>query len=81
MLWPPQCPDRLPLLEHAGVTIEPLIHYGFSQAERGLAPKPRSLYGVRDSKGERHWRRSYEEIVALIDRNFEAIVATKQEES
>ena len=70
MVRPPLCPDKLPTMEHAKVTIEPIVHYGFCQPDRGPSPKPRTLYGARDSKGERHWRGSYDEIIALIDRNF-----------
>lgn len=70
---PPQSPDRLPTLEHAGVHIEALQHYGFSIPDRGTAPKPRLLYGARNPEdGERHWRSSYDEIVSLIDRGFVA---------
>jgi hypothetical protein len=71
MIKPPFPPDRLPTMEHAGVTIEPFVHHGFSQPNRGPSPKSRTLYGARDIAGERHWRGSYEEIVSLIDRNFE----------
>jgi len=70
MTRPPLPPDKLPTMEHAKVTIEPIVHYGFCQPDRGPSPKPRTLYGARDSKGERHWRTSYDEIIALIDRNF-----------
>ncbi len=71
MVRPPLSPERLPTMEHAGTTIEPFVHYGFSQPDRGPSPKSRTLYGARDNAGERHWRGSYEEIVALIDRGFE----------
>jgi hypothetical protein len=71
MPLPPKSPERFPLLEHAGVTIEPLQHFGFSTPARGIAPKARMLYGARNPQdNERHWRSSYEEIVALIERNF-----------
>jgi hypothetical protein len=70
MTKPPLSPDMLPTMEHAGTTIHPLIHHGFSRPDRGPAPKARTLYGARDQDGERHWRSSYEEIVALIDRGF-----------
>lgn len=71
MPLPPKAPDRFPLLEHAGVTIESLQHYGFSTPVKGIAPRPRMLFGARNpADGERHWRGSYEEIVSLIDRNF-----------
>lgn len=70
---PPKNPDRFPLLEHSGVAIEPLQHFGFSSPQRGPAPAVRMLYGARNPQdNERHWRSSYEEIVALIERNFEA---------
>lgn len=71
MTRPPLSPERLPTMEHAGITIEPFVHHGFSQPDRGPSPKSRTLYGARDSAGERHWRGSYEEIVSLIDRGFE----------
>lgn len=67
----PQAPDRLPSLEHAGITIEALQHHGFSLPVKGATPKPRMLYGARNpANGERHWRGSYEEIVSLIDKGF-----------
>jgi hypothetical protein len=70
---PPKSPDRFPLLEHHGITIEPIQHFGFSTPVKGPAPKPRMLYGARDpANGERHWRNTYEEIVALIDNQFQA---------
>jgi hypothetical protein len=69
---PPKAPDRFPLLEHNGVTIESLQHFGFSTPLKGVSPKPRMLYGARNPlDNERHWRSSYEEITALIDTNFE----------
>lgn len=72
MPLPPKSPERFPLLEHQGVTIEPLQHFGFSSPARGIAPKARMLYGARNPQdNERHWRSSYEEIVALIDRKFQ----------
>jgi hypothetical protein len=58
-------------MEHAGTTIETFVHHGFTQPDRGPAPKSRTLFGARDQAGERHWRSSYEEIVSLIDRGFE----------
>jgi hypothetical protein len=70
---PPKAPDRFPLLEHNGITIEPLQHFGFSTPVKGAAPKPRMLYGARNPQNnERHWRSSYEEITSLIDGGFEA---------
>lgn len=75
MPLPPKSPERFPLLEHAGITIEPLQHFGFSTPHRGPSPRPRMLYGARNPQNnERHWRSSYEEIIALIDRNFEEVV-------
>lgn len=74
MPLPPKSPDRLPLLEHAGITIESLIHYGFSSPTKGPSPKPRTLFAARNpSNNERHWRSSYEQIKALIDNNFQTI--------
>lgn len=71
MPLPPKAPERFPLLEHNGITIEPLQHFGFSTPARGPAPKARMLYGARNpADGERHWRGSYDEIVSLIERNF-----------
>lgn len=71
MPLPPKAPDRFPLLEHAGVAIESLQHYGFSTPAKGPAPRPRMLFGARNpADGERHWRSTYEEIVSLIDRKF-----------
>ena len=71
MPLPPKTPDRFPLLEHNGVSIESLQHHGFSTPLKGPAPRSRMLFGARNpADGERHWRSSYEEIVALIDRDF-----------
>jgi hypothetical protein len=70
MAKPPLRPDRLPTLEYAGVTIEPILHYGFSSPDRGPAPSARFLFGARDEAGERHWRGTYEEIVTLIHNGF-----------
>ena len=70
---PPQTPDKLPTLEHAGVTIEPLQHYGYAIPDKGPMPRSRMLYGARNpADGERHWRGSYDEIVSLINRGFVA---------
>lgn len=78
MARPPKAPDRLPSLEHSGVSIEVLQHHGYSSPERGPSPKTRTLYGARNPEdGERHWRGSYEEMVSLIDRQF----ATSKEQS
>lgn len=72
MPLPPKSPERFPLLEHHGVTIEPLQHFGFSTPVRGASPKPRMLYGAKNpANDERHWRNSYEAIIALIDGNFQ----------
>ena len=72
MPLPPKSPERFPLLEHAGIVIESLQHFGFSTPARGAGPKARMLYGARNPQdNERHWRSSYEEIVALIDRKFQ----------
>lgn len=76
MLQPPKKPERLPQLEHNGVPIEVLKHYGFS-SPKGNEPKSRILYGARDKAEERHWRASYDEIKSLIDRDFkEAALAS-----
>jgi hypothetical protein len=69
---PPKAPDRLPLLEHNGLSIEVVQHHGFSLPQKGPAPKARMLYAVRNpADGERHWRGSYEQIVFLIDNSFQ----------
>jgi hypothetical protein len=71
MPLPPKTPERFPLLEHNGITIEPLQHFGFTTPARGPAPKVRMLYGARNpADGERHWRSSYDEIVFLIKKGF-----------
>jgi hypothetical protein len=67
---PPETPDRLPSLEHSGVTIEIYNHHGYLIPDKGNAPKSRILYAARDEAGERHWRGSLEEICLLIDRGF-----------
>lgn len=70
-VFPPKSPVRLPLLEHNGVTIEPILHYGYSRDSKGRPGKERQLYGARDPiTGERHWRSSYDEITGLIDNGF-----------
>lgn len=69
MLKAPKAVDRLPLLEHNGVEIQPIIHYGFSSPSKG-SPAPRTIYGARDPNGERHWRSSLHEIHQLIDGGF-----------
>jgi len=60
----PKNPDRLPSLEHNGQEITVLRHYGFS-----LGGSPRMLYAMKDNNGERHWRRTLEEVQILIERN------------
>ena len=70
MALPPKAPDRLPQLEHAGIAIEAIRHYGFVSPPRGNVI-PRMIYGARNpANNERHWRRSYDELVSLIDRGF-----------
>lgn len=69
MLKAPKEVDRLPLLEHNGVEIQPIIHYGFSTPSKGM-PVARTIYGARDANGERHWRSSLHEIHQLIDGGF-----------
>lgn len=66
----PPAPDRLPLLEHNGTTIEAYQHHGFSIPDRGPRPSSRILYAARDENNERHWRASLDEMQALIDRGF-----------
>ncbi len=70
----PPAPDRLPLLEHNGTTIEVYQHHGYSRPDRGPLPPSRILYAARDQNNERHWRGSLDEIESLIDRGF--VVAT-----
>ena len=72
MLLPPKPVDKLPLLEHNGAEILPIVHHGFSKPSKGPQPAARTIYGAKDQNGERHWRSSLHEIVALIERNFEA---------
>lgn len=64
MLKAPRNPDRLPSLEHNGQEIIVLRHYGFS-----LGGTPRMLYATKDANGERHWRRTMEEVQLFIERN------------
>lgn len=72
MPLPPRAPERFPSLEHEGITIEALQHFGFSTPVKGAAPKARMLYAARNpADGERHWRNSYEAIIALINKNFQ----------
>lgn len=71
MALPPKAPDRLPTMEHEGVTIEIINHHGFSTPNKGPQPKSRMLYGARNPEdGERHWRASYDEIISLINHGF-----------
>jgi len=73
MLNAPRAVDHLPLLEHNGAEILPIIHYGFSSPKKGPQPQPRMLYGAKDKKGERHWRSSLTEIKKLIDNDFTSV--------
>jgi len=66
----PPVPDKLPLLEHNGTTIEAYQHHGFSIPDRGFRPASRILYAARDNNNERHWRASLDEMQSLIDRGF-----------
>lgn len=70
MLKAPRSVDHLPLLEHNGVEILPIVHYGFSSPSKGPQPAVRTIYGARDKKNERHWRSSLNEIKKLIDNDF-----------
>jgi len=70
MLKAPRAVDHLPLLEHNGVEILPIVHYGFSSPIKGQQPASRTLYGARDGNGERHWRSSLSEIEKLVDNGF-----------
>lgn len=73
MLNPPRAVDHLPTLEHNGIEILPVVHYGFSTPKKGPLPVSRAIYGARDEKGERHWRSTLEEIQKLIENNFQSI--------
>lgn len=77
MLKAPRAVDHLPLLDHNGVEIVPIVHYGFSSPAKGPQPAARTLYGARDKKGERHWRSSLNDMHKLIDNDF----AIAQEEA
>lgn len=70
MLLPPKPVDKLPLLEHNGVEILPIVHHGFSKPSKGPQPAARTIYGAKDENGERHWRSSLHEIKQLIDSGF-----------
>jgi hypothetical protein len=69
-LLPPKPVEKLPLLEHNGKEILPIIHHGFSTPAKGPQPAARTLYGARDGNGERHWRKSLSDLQKLIDANF-----------
>ncbi len=70
MLNPPSPVEKLPLLEHNGTEILPIVHHGFSRPQKGPQPAARTMYGARDANGERHWRGSLHEIQQLIDGGF-----------
>jgi hypothetical protein len=70
MLLPPAPVEKLPLLEHNGAEILPIVHHGFSKPSKGPQPAARTLYGARDKNGERHWRSSLHAIQKLIDEDF-----------
>ena len=70
MLLPPVPVEKLPLLEHNGAEILPIVHHGFSKPSKGPQPAARTLYGARDKNGERHWRSSLHAIQKLIDEDF-----------
>jgi len=70
MLNPPRPVEKLPLLEHMGVEILPVVHHGFSSPVKGPQPAARTIYGARDGKGERHWRSSLDEMHQLIENGF-----------
>jgi hypothetical protein len=72
----PPTPDQLPSADHNGTLVEVFQHYGYSTPDRGPMPSPRTLYGARDKKGERHWRSSLHEITSLIDHGFKTTVVT-----
>lgn len=73
MLLPPKPVDKLPLLEHNGAEILPIVHHGFSKPSKGPQPAARTIYGAKDSNGERHWRSSLHEIQQLIDSGFATV--------
>jgi len=76
MINPPKPVESLPSLEHNGVEIICRIHHGFSTPDRGPQPAPRYLYGAVSPEGERHWRRSLNDIQSLIDAGFKLNAAT-----
>lgn len=71
MLNPPKPVEKLPLLEHNGAEILPIVHHGFSRPQKGPQPAARTIYGARDANGERHWRASLHEIQQLIESGFD----------
>lgn len=71
MLNPPKPVEKLPLLEHNGAEILPIVHHGFSRPQKGPQPAARTIYGARDTNGERHWRASLHEIQQLIESGFD----------
>ena len=73
MLLSPKPVDKLPLLEHNGAEILPIVHHGFSKPSKGPQPAARTLYGAKDGNGERHWRSSLHEIQQLIDSGFATV--------
>jgi hypothetical protein len=77
MLNPPKPVESLPSLKHNGVEIVCRIHHGFSIPDRGIQPAPRYLYGAVSPEGERHWRRSLNDIQSLIDAGFKLESATQ----
>lgn len=76
MVLPPKPVDQLPSIDHNGVEIICRVHHGFSRPERGPQPAPRYLYGAVSPEGERHWRRSLDDIQTLIDGGFKLDDAT-----
>jgi hypothetical protein len=70
MLLPPKPVEKLPLLEHNGAEILPIVHHGFSTPSKGPRPAPRTIYGARDKNKERHWRSSLNAIQKLIETDF-----------
>jgi hypothetical protein len=80
MINPPKPVESLPSLEHNGVEIICRIHNGFSTPSKGPVPAPRYLYGAVSPEGERHWRRSLNDIQALIDAGFKLNTASASKE-
>ncbi|AEX56051.1 hypothetical protein S-CBS4_gp084 [Synechococcus phage S-CBS4] len=77
MLNPPKPVESLPSLEYNGVEIICRIHHGFSMPSKGPIPAARYLYGAVSPEGERHWRRSLNDIQSLIDAGFKLEGATQ----